>query len=383
MPPVLERLLGAAVMALVLADVFLAVLYARMGSSIVGRWVAFATWKLFRGLYRVFGRRITGLLSFCGPVIIVLLIGTWALGLGVGAALVIHPALGTGVTTFGGATPTDFATALLAGIGSISVVSEGGFAPQTAGYRLLYAFGAVVGTSVVSLTLAYLMQVYTALRSRNVLGLKIHLLSGQTADAAELLAGLGAGDDFSNGYTVLNEMAVEVSATKEGHHFYPVLFYFRFTEPLYAISRITLMSLDSVSLIKSALHDEEHGWLKESAPVEQLWRGAILLAESLEDTFIHGGSPDHALSPDAETRGRWERRYAAAVRRLRQAGIRTIEDEREGARRYVALRACWDRHVTLLAPAMMFELKDIDPAAADPEASDRRPPFRGRRSAPA
>ncbi|HSU12915.1 hypothetical protein [Longimicrobium sp.] len=383
MPAVLEQLLGAVVMAVVLADVFLSVLYARMGSSILGRWVAFATWKGFRLLRRVLGRRAVGLLSFIGPVIIVLLIGTWAFGLGLGAALAIHPALGTGVVTMAGPTPTGFATALLAGVGSISVVSEGGFAPHTTGYRLFFAFGGVVGTSVVSLTLAYLMQVYTALRSRNVLGLKIHLLSGQTADAAELLAGLGSGGDFSSGYTVLNEMAVEVSATKEGHHFYPVLFYFRFTEPLYAISRITLMSLDSVSLIKSALHDEEYGRLKESGPVEQLWRGAIILAGSLEDTFLRGGSPDGAASPDAATRERWERRYAAAVRRLRQAGIRTMEDERDGAGRYVALRACWDRHVTLLAPAMMFELQDIDPAGADPEASDRRPPFRGRRSAPA
>jgi hypothetical protein len=56
-----------------------------------------------------------------------------------------------------------------------------------------------------------------------------------------------------------------MSQIKEAHHFYPVLFYFRFGEPYYSVSRSTLVTLDTVTLIKSALDDGRTAWLKESA----------------------------------------------------------------------------------------------------------------------
>ena len=34
------------------------------------------------------------------------------------------------------------------------------------------------------------------------------------------------------------------SPTKEAHYFYPLLFYFRFEEPLYAVSRFCFVLLD-------------------------------------------------------------------------------------------------------------------------------------------
>src|SRR4051794_7406992 len=40
--------------------------------------------------------------------------------------------------------------------------------------------------------------------------------------------------------------------------------YLRFSEPFYSVSRFTLVSLDTVTLIQSALDDEEYSWLKES-----------------------------------------------------------------------------------------------------------------------
>jgi hypothetical protein len=56
----------------------------------------------------------------------------------------------------------------------------------------------------------------------------------------------------------------------EAHQFYPVLFYFRFHQARYSVSRISLVALDAATLIKSALDDERCGWLKESASVTQL-----------------------------------------------------------------------------------------------------------------
>src|SRR5215207_7654845 len=163
---------------------------------------------------------------------------------------------------------------------------------------------------------------------------------------------------------------------KETHHFYPVLFYFRFRDAYYSVSQVTLVSLDAVSLIKSALDDERYGWLKESAAVTQLWRTSLILATTLERAFLPGDVPGSDDQPDARARDRWRRRYFAALRRLRQSGIQTIADEEAGAEAYAALRAEWDPHITALAPAMAYTMDEIDRVGSDPESSDERPEFR-------
>jgi hypothetical protein len=50
---------------------------------------------------------------------------------------------------------------------------------------------------------------------------------------------------------------------KEVSSLLPVLFYFRFLEPLHGISRFALLVLDAVTLIDTALADDLHAWLKE------------------------------------------------------------------------------------------------------------------------
>lgn len=105
------------------------------------------------------------------------------------------------------------------------------------------------------------------------------------------------------------------------------------------------MALDTVTLIKSGLDDQQYAWLKESASVAQLRRAAMMLVTTLENTFLPGGKPEPTASPDEQTRDRWHRRYLAGMRRLRQAGIQTMKDEQSGSQAYVALRSRWDVYI--------------------------------------
>src|SRR5205085_4103609 len=152
-------------------------------------------------------------------------------------------------------------------------------------------FDSLVGMSVVSLTLTYLMQVYTALRSRNTLGLTVHAQSGETGDAAELLAHWGPRGRFDSGYTNLSTVAGEFAAIKETHHFYPVLFYFRFTDDFYAMSRLLLVALDAAALIRTALEPRELGWLQESAALAELEQSSTLLLRTLNQNFPVSPAP--------------------------------------------------------------------------------------------
>src|SRR4051794_5823195 len=187
----LEQALGAVLVLLALTDVLLTVLYARLGTSIVSRRMALLTWQLFRRASEPLGRHRGTVLSFCGPVVLVLLVGVWAFALTLGTAMIMHPALGTAILAANGDTPTDFVTALYVGGSSMSLVGSSEFTPRTGTLRMLYLFNSAVGMSVMSLTLTYSMQVYNVLQRRNQLGLKLHLLAAETGDAAELVARLG------------------------------------------------------------------------------------------------------------------------------------------------------------------------------------------------
>lgn len=361
----IEQALGGLIVLTILADIFLTVLYARAGTGIISNRLSRLIWLAFREGSRGFGRRRAAALSLGGPIILLSLLLVWFFGLSVGSALILHPKLGTSIQTQGGGTPTDFVTAMYVGGASISVVGSSDFKPQTTPFRLLYLFNSLVGTSVVSLTLTYLMQVYGALRTRNALALKLDLLAGETADAAELIRRLGPSGEFQSGYSNLSDIAAEITDVKETHHFYPVLFYFRFHEPRYSVSRVALLALDAVSLIETALDDDRYGWLNRSASVGQLAQASLLLAETLERAFIPGGLERAAdYTPDETTRNGWKARYLEAVGRLREAGISTVRDARTGADAYVSARARWDPHIRVLAPTLAYRMAEIDPVGS-------------------
>jgi hypothetical protein len=354
----LERASGAVVMGIVLLDVFLTVLYARIGTGLIAERAAHLTWIGFRRAAEAAGGRRGVVLSFCGPVILLLYVLLWAGGLTLGAGLIIHPGLGTGVQAGSGQTPTDFPTALYAGGSSMAIVGASDFRPTTDAYRVVYLANSLIGMSVTSLVLTYVMQVYGALRQRNALGLQLHLLSGETSDAGELLARLGPRGQFSAGYSHLATLGEAMAAMKEAHHFYPVLFYFRFRQPYYSVSAQAHLVLDTASLIRSTLAGEDTAWLKEAAAVEALWRVARMLVVTLETTFLTDDPPD-ATAVDPRERQQWRAHWERAASRLAEAGIAVAREE-EAAQAYLDLRAQWWPHIARLAPAMAYRSEDIE-----------------------
>jgi hypothetical protein len=292
-------------------------------------------------------------------VVLVTILLAWALLISLAAALFIHPNLGTGVQSTHGPTPTDFFTAFYVGGTSLSFIGASDFAPENGFFRMFFLFTSLLGVSLISLNVTYLMQLYTSLQARNALGLKVHLHTGQTGDAAEAVAGLGPQGMFDAGYQILAEWAAETTRVKESHHFYPILFYFRFRETYYSVSRRDLTSLDTVSLLKSALDEKEFGWLRHSAAVEQLWHASLLELKTLASNFAPEADMD--APPDEERRALWQRRYEMALERMKRAGIKT---SKSGADHYISLRTEWDRYILSLAPHFAFDIDEIDPALA-------------------
>lgn len=349
----LEQTGGIALMLLFLADIFLTVLYARAGTGLLApRWNRLI-WAAMKGISRLFGRRRGLVLSFAGPVIVILLIAFWALGLTLGAALIIRPELGSAIRPNSGDTPRDIVTALLVGGNSLSIVGSGDYAPHTTATRLLFLLNSLIGASALSLVLSYLVQVYSALRERNALALTIDLMTDGTGDAAVMLARLMPGGDDSDVTSELGNLIRALAATKEAHHFYPLIFYFRFKEPRYAVSRFSFILLDLTSLIETALDRQRYGKLIGSAPVMALRRGSLLLLETLERNF----PASRNQADDAADIWLKRQSYAAAVDTFSRAGFTAQPD---GVELYVAARADWEPPIHQVASALGYRIGEID-----------------------
>ncbi len=353
MASLLEISGGAVLMFIALLDVFLTVLYARAGTGIVSPFVAKGTWRLFRAVARHGGSHTAAILSMCGPVVVISLVFFWAAMLTLGAAFIFHPYLGSAITSSSGHTPTDLVAALFAAGNSMSIVGSGDFSPRTSVFRLLYLFNSLVGMSVISLTLTYLMQVYSALQKRNAAGLRLHLLSRMTDDSSELLLSLAPQGRFESAESALSEIASEIANLKEAHHFYPVLFYFRFPEPYYALSYTVGMALDSASLIATALDSGKYGWLQQSGAIQALSEASLLLL-NMGTRLLHLKGREDAGRPFAG-------RFRAVLDRFSSAGVAVPADRDEAADRYARLRQEWNAKVIALGGAMLYPPPDINP----------------------
>ena len=151
-----EQLAGALLILCVLVDIFLTVLYAkigahgasRAGAGIISLRVARVTWWMFRHISSRLPVNRDAAWSFCGPVTVVCLVVVWSMLLAVGAALMLHPALGEGVRSSSSPHASDFLSALYVGGSSLSFTSSSDYYPQTGLYRLLYLVNALIGRAV-------------------------------------------------------------------------------------------------------------------------------------------------------------------------------------------------------------------------------------------
>lgn len=349
-----EQIIGAALTLLFLIDIFLTVLYARAGTGLLAPYWNRGVWAALRAIAMASGRDRGTVLTFAGPLIVVSLIGFWAFGLAVGAALVIQPELGVGVRSSDGQASTDFVTALLVAGNSLSIVGGGStYAPQTTGTRLIFLTNSLIGASVLSLLLSYLVQVYSGLRERNSLALTIDLMSEGSGNAAKLLARLMPGGDPGHAASQLGSLLPSLAAIKEAHHFYPLLFYFRFEDPRYAVSRLAFVLLDLTTLIQAALDTKLYGTLAASGSVTSLRYGTVLLLQTLDRNFPSCDTSE----ADESARSRDRETYAAAAAILAEAGISLRPD---GFERYVAERRAWEPLVRRIAPMLGYATEDID-----------------------
>lgn len=356
--PAISQALGAALVLLALADVFLTVLHPRADAGVIPPRLNRTVWAAFCAGSALCPRRRETLLTYAGPVLLAATVVLWVVLLMLGFALIYWPALGHGIVAAAGATPDGFVTALYFSGTCLTTLGFGDLAPNSAPYRLLTVVEAGLGFSVVTLALTYFLSIYSALIRRNAFALELDFASGGHGDAAEMLLRLSGGDGLGSTKQEFAMMGRELLHLLQAHHSFPAIHFFRHQGVAHATARVALLTLDAASLVRSALGRDDYRAFIESSAVELFWRGGLQLVRETAGDVV----PARVLAAENHPHAAaWRRRFEAAHRRFAAAGIAVEPDPDEGARRYVSLRAQWDGYVRGFAAYMAYDWWKIDP----------------------
>lgn len=354
--------LGAALVLLALADMFTTVFHSRAAPGLLSRRLSELGWMAFRQLARATARREPALLSFAGPTLVAMLLLTWSLLVLFGFALVFWPALGTALRASHGPTPTGFWTAVYYSGFNFTTLGLGDIAPNQPWCRLLTVIEALVGFSVLTSAVSFILSIYGALVRRNTLARLLHYQSGATGAAVELLIGLGPQGRFEGANQQISSIAQQLFGLVELHHTYPSLHYFRFRPPQFAMARILLLSMDIPSLGFAALDERRHAALVHSSGMRGLWCGGMEALRELSAEFLPRRDLVRRYDPTEKDFEQWRRHYRRAMERLRDSGIAEVDDADAGFRRYAELRRQWHPYVRAFADWMAYPWEQIAPS---------------------
>lgn len=354
----LIQLAGGGLILLAISDIFLTVLYARSGVGLVSPRIHQHLWRAMVRLARGRSKRMQRLLSFGGPLMMVLSVVAWVAMLLFGSALIVWPLLGTHIQASDGPTPNSFAAALYFAGYSLTTLGMGDLVPKSDGLRLFTIFLGMLGFSVVTLSLTYFMSVYSALVRRNVVSQTLHHVSGGSGSSADVVAALGPGGTFDQGRSQITTIATGVLDIVESNEAYPVLQYFRMNHARYGVARVALLVLDSASLMRSALSPAYCDFVRSGA-VKLLWGSAhSLLGDAEQSAFVWAARPENR-NPGTENSSELRVRFEQALKTFREAGIETRNDVDEAFTEYCRLRGGWLPRVQGLARCTGFDWEDI------------------------
>lgn len=348
---------GLGLVIIALLDIYLTVLHPRIDSTLISAALTKVIWFIFRCIAKIFPRIRKQMFSHSGPVIIITIVATWLLLLLFGFALVVWPNLGYAIKSSEGYTQVDFATALYYSGYSLTTLGTGDLVPKTDFHRLLMVIQAAIGFSIFTLTITYILSVYSSIVKRNTFALSLYHRSGETADGAVFLDKLISNSNISSVQQDLSNIARDLINLLETQKTYPVLLYIRLPQTYYSLPRILFLAMDTTTLIKTALHKQKYRSLIHCAAVTELWGAGMHLLRILSNWLV---PKRHLFISEQEERS-WRKRYYEAVEKFKTADIKTVDNLEEGADLYVELRRKWATYLGDLIDYMAYNWSEIAP----------------------
>jgi hypothetical protein len=225
---IFELTLGIIISAAVLWDAFEAVVLPRRVTRKfrIARLFYIFAWGLWSGIARLMrpGKFREVYLSVFGPLSILVLLLTWALGLVFGFALV-HTGVGGSVMVTG--EPMNFLLELYLSGTTFFTLGLGDVVPRTNAGRIVAVAEAGLGFGFLALIIGYLPILYQAFSRREITISLLDARGGSPPSASEILRRFGREESHAALKEMMREWERWAAETLETHLSYPLLVYYR------------------------------------------------------------------------------------------------------------------------------------------------------------
>lgn len=241
-------LLGIGLNALMLRDMFQTI-FAPSGSGMLSEWAARIIWRIGRFL----SQRRPERLSLAGPLAMVAIIVIWAGGLVIGWACLIWPHLPDQFLLSSGMAPEandGFVDALYLSLVTVGTLGYGDITPDATWLRLVAPLEALIGFSLFTAAISWIMSVYPALARRRHLAREVSLLV-----QSEHSSGIVVSDvDPSTHGGLLRDMAGQVVSVRDDFVQFSITYFFWTADGESALD-VALQRLARLAREASAHHD--------------------------------------------------------------------------------------------------------------------------------
>jgi hypothetical protein len=307
-----------------------------------------ATWILWSGVARRVGnqKQLQNLVSYFGPLSLIMLLGVWGVSLIVGFAL-LQWALGSQLAVPEG--KANFATDLYMSGTTFFTLGLGDVTPRSGLARLLTVTESGVGFGFLALIISYLPALTSAFSHREVNVSLLDEWAGSPPSALELLRRNGGGSQADDVEHFLRDWERWSAELMESHLSYPVLAYFRSQHENQSWVAALAMVLDLCALVLVGI---------DGVPISAAQRTFAMARHAAVDLTQIFNAPPHMPEPDRLPPAqllRLRARLAAADLHLR-AGPQADQQ-------LVELRHMYEPYLNALASHLLVALPPWMPAS--------------------
>ena len=201
------------------------------GRGTLSRYAIRTVWIVMRTL----ARRAPRLLVAAGPTGFVAAVGTWAVMLVVGWALVYWPSLPEGFVLGPGLEPGDhgsFVDALYLSLVTLGTLGYGDIAPVDPTLRILAPLEALIGFVLLTASLAWVLSAYPALSRLRSLAEQVYILDAEAeGDPREMLSSLSPGEAAR----ILSGLEAQVVHARADLSQHEIVYYFHTRDELHSL----------------------------------------------------------------------------------------------------------------------------------------------------
>jgi hypothetical protein len=357
---ILLTISGLILLILVFYDVYATILRATKQPGPFSVFINKGLWQLATRATRNLNRRPRHwLLSAVGPLLMPSLISLFILTLITGFALIYLPQMETGFKVNGESPGSTVIQAFYFSGVTFLTIGYGDILPITNTTRIIALFEGASGLAIISLSITYLLTVYSALERKRTVALKFYHQARQGADISGFISSHFARGHFHSLTESLREATHNLQELLESHLEHPVIHYFHPTEVYKGLPRALFVVLETVAILNAHLDEDEYIEAGDHPDVLIAGDNARYVLAELVTSLELQKCATEPFETEAETISRRRKSFQRAMKQLQDTKIKTRADVEQAFREYSEDRSDWERQLFHFAEFLGYDWNEI------------------------